>query len=58
MIRNFKETAKTIVQSYGNVLGGRDTPESAYKTGRSAALIVLTLFPGGVAKLGLKVGKW
>ena len=55
LIMNFWETMSAIKDSYTDILGGIDTPESAYKTGRSWVLIILTFFPGAIGKTLLNI---
>lgn len=47
---NFSATVQKIMEQYADVVRGLWTPEDQYKTWRSAALIILTLLPGGVLK--------
>lgn len=44
-VKNFDATIAEIGKQYMNIFSGLRTPEDQYNTGRSATLIVLTLFP-------------
>jgi len=57
LVKNFSQTMKAIKESYTDILGGADTPESAYKTGRSGVLIILTFFPGAIGKNLIRIGR-
>ncbi len=50
LVQNFSQTMKDIAKQYTNIFSGLGTPQDQYKTGRSAALIILTFLPGWATK--------
>lgn len=50
LVENFSQTMKDIAKQYTNIFSGLGTPQDQYKTGRSAALIILTFLPGWATK--------
>ena len=56
-VKNFDATIAEIGKQYMNIFSGLRTPEDQYNTGRSATLIVLTLFPWGFSKTALNAWK-
>ena len=50
LVKNFSQTMKEIANQYTNIFSGLGTPQDQYKTGRSAALIILTFLPGWATK--------
>ncbi len=58
LIQNFAQTMGMIKNSYTDAFQGSETPEKAYKTGRSATNIVLTLIPGKIGASLLRLWKW
>ena len=50
LVQNFSQTMKEITKQYMNIFSGLWTPQDQYKTGRSAALIILTFLPGWATK--------
>ena len=50
LVENFSQTMKDIAKQYMNIFSGLGTPQDQYKTGRSAALIILTFLPGWATK--------
>lgn len=57
LVKNFSATMAEIGKQYMNIFSGLWTPEDQYNTGRSATLIVLTLFPWGFSKTALNAWK-
>lgn len=57
LVKNFSATMAEIGKQYMNIFSGFWTPEDQYNTGRSATLIILTLFPWGFSKTALNAWK-
>ena len=57
LVKNFSATMAEIGKQYMNIFSGLRTPEDQYNTGRSATLIILTLFPWGFSKTALNAWK-
>lgn len=57
LVKNFAQTMNAIKNSYTDVFQWSETPEKAYKTGRSAVNIILTLLPWFIGKKLLQIGK-
>lgn len=57
LVKNFSATMAEIGKQYMNIFSGLWTPEDQYNTGRSATLIILTLFPWGFSKTALNAWK-
>jgi outer membrane protein OmpA-like peptidoglycan-associated protein len=57
LVDNFSQTMHAIKEQFTDIAWWIQTPETAYKTGKSSVLILLTFFPGAIGKTLLNIGK-